>query len=109
MKKGDIAVILPEQPHAMFQYENEQANYINIVFDLEFLKSNGAASYLYNKYIAPFVKGDRTINPYIPQSSAMNQQIRSYVQELFESRYESYTNDELPNPAVKPLALAMGI
>ncbi len=95
MKKGDIAVILPEQPHAMFQYENEQANYINIVFDLEFLKSNGAASYLYNKYIAPFVKGDRTINPYIPQSSAMNQQIRSYVQELFESRYESYTNDEL--------------
>ena len=33
MNRGDISVILPEQAHALFQYENVEANYINIVFN----------------------------------------------------------------------------
>lgn len=95
MKKGDISVILPEQAHAMFQYEKEEADYINIVFDLEYLKSKGTTNYLYDKYIAPFVKGERSVDTYIPFESQMNQELLPYVKELFNSRHESYTEDGL--------------
>lgn len=95
MKKGDISVILPEQAHAMFQYEKEEADYINIVFDLEYLKSKGTTSYLYDKYIAPFVKGERSVDTYVPYGSSMNDELLPYVIELFHSRHESYSEDGL--------------
>lgn len=95
MNRGDISVILPEQPHALFQYKNEEANYINIVFDLEYLHSQGTTNYLYNKYIAPFVKGERSLDSYIPNNTALNREMRPYITELFNSRHESYTEDGL--------------
>lgn len=95
MNRGDISVILPEQPHALFQYENEEANYINIVFDLEYLHSQGTTNYLYDKYIAPFVKGERSLDPYIPCRSLINAELFPYINELFNCRHESYTEDGL--------------
>ena len=95
MNRGDISVILPEQPHALFQYENVEANYINIVFNLEYLHSQGTTNYLYDKYIAPFVKGERSLDPYIPCRSLINAELFPYINELFNCRHESYTEDGL--------------
>lgn len=95
MNRGDISVILPEQPHALFQYENVEANYINIVFNLEYLHSQGTTNYLYDKYIAPFVRGERSLDPYIPCRSLINSELFPYINELFNCRHESYTEDGL--------------
>ena len=65
------------------------------MFDLEYLKSKGTTNYLYDKYIAPFVKGERSVDTYIPFNSQMNQELLPYVKELFDSRHESYTEDGL--------------
>lgn len=88
MNRGDISVILPEQPHALFQYENVEANYINIVFNLEYLHSQGTTNYLYDKYIAPFVRGERSLDPYIPCRSLINAELFPYINELFNCRHE---------------------
>ena len=57
MNRGDISVILPEQPHALFQYENVEANYINIVFNLEYLHSQGTTQLSLRQIYRTFRKG----------------------------------------------------
>lgn len=95
MKKGDIAVILPEQAHATYQYEKERSNYINIVFNLEYLKNEGGTSYLYDRYITPFIRGERSVDSYVPYNTPMNEEMLPYINELFKSRHDSYTVDGL--------------
>lgn len=82
---GDMIILLPQMVHSIEQLENEHMDYFNILFQFSLL-GGIAGDGCYEKYFKPLYEHTRTITPYLPASSQLNNLLLPYVCNLIENR-----------------------
>lgn len=91
---GDLVLILPHAVHSIAQGNSNSGEYFNIMFHPSLFK--GAEGDLcYNKYVLPFLNGEKTLNYFYSANSSFNQTITPCIQSMLTHRQESYTTHEL--------------
>lgn len=90
---GDIVVIPPDYMHDMQMADESGCRYGNIIFKFELLEKDSESD-IYKKYFAPFMLCDMP-DCYLSKDNPLNKEIEPYVKELFETRHDKYTTDEL--------------
>lgn len=91
---GDMVVVLPRSLHSIDQWDNETGEYFNIMFHPTVFKGvqNDPC---YDKYILPFLNGEKTLAPFHPADSPFNQTVTPCILSLLQHRRESYSTHEL--------------
>ena len=90
---GDIVIIPPGHIHDMEQHASEECHYCNIMFLFTLLESDEKSS-IFKKYFEPFCKNDLK-EYFIPTGTKLNSILAPLAKELFETRHEKYSTDEL--------------
>lgn len=92
-EEGDIVVIPPGHLHDMEQYNDEKCHYSNIMFRFSLLEPDENSD-IYKKYFEPFLKYE-IADFYLKNGSELNSFLKPSCIELFETRHEKYSTDEL--------------
>lgn len=90
----DLIVILPHAVHSIEQESKTGGEYFNIMFHPSLFEGSGS-SLCYDKYVAPFLTGEKTIDFFYPFDSPLNQTVTPCILSLLEHRAESYSTYEL--------------
>ncbi len=90
----DLILILPHAVHAIEQYDTKSGEYFNIMFHPSLFRGTRVDP-CYDKYVRPFLDGERTMNCFCPAGSSFNQAVTPLVRSLYEHRRESYSTHEL--------------
>lgn len=94
LRAGDLIIILPHAVHSIEQVDSEGGEYFNILFHPSLFK--GAENDpCYDKYVLPFLNGERTMECFYPAGSSLNHTITPCILSMLEHRKESYTTYEL--------------
>ncbi len=91
---GDLAVVIPRAVHSIDQWDNEAGEYFNIMFHPTVFKGPEDDS-CYEKYILPFLSGEKALDPFQPAASPLNQALTPCILSMLEHRRESYSTHEL--------------
>lgn len=90
----DLIVILPHAVHSIEQGSPEGGEYFNIMFNPSLFK--GAEEDLcYDKYVLPFLNGERNIDCFYPAGSSFNQTVTPCILSMLAHRKDSYSTHEL--------------
>lgn len=92
-KEGDIIIISPEFLHSIKQFNNNQCEYYNILFDFNLLENNN--SHCYEKYLKGIYNHTQILPIYLQKDQKLNKLIAPYLQYLISNRKEKYSTDEL--------------
>ncbi|MDE6218919.1 MAG: AraC family transcriptional regulator [Lachnospiraceae bacterium] len=91
---NDLIVILPHAVHSIEQGNPEGGEYFNIMFHPSIF--HGSENDLcYDKYVLPFLNGEKTMECFYPAGSCFNQTVTPCIQAMLTHRKESYTTYEL--------------
>ena len=91
---GDLIVILPHSVHSIEQAGTESGEYFNIMFHPS-LFAGGGNDLCYEKYVLPFLSGERTMDCFQPAGTPFNQEVMSCVLSLLSHREDAYSSREL--------------
>lgn len=91
---GDLLVVLPQAVHSIEQAGSEAGEYYNIIF-LPSIFMGAEGDPCYEKYVLPFIDGDRTMECFHPAGSDFSQAAASCILSLVAHRRESYSTYEL--------------
>lgn len=91
---NDLIVILPHALHSIEQYNTKDGEYFNIMFHPSLFKGTGEDP-CYDKYVLPFLKGEKTMDCFYPAGSPFNQTVAPYILSMYAHREESYSTYEL--------------
>lgn len=94
LSPGDLAVILPHGVHSIEQAGTESGKYFNIMFHPS-LFAGGENDPCYEKYVLPFLNGERTMDCFHPAGSPFNQDVRPCILSLLAYRADAYSSKEL--------------
>lgn len=90
----DLMVILPRAVHSIEQCGMESGEYFNIIFHPSLFY--GAENDLcYDKYVLPFLNGEKTIDGFHPADSSFNRSVTPCIQSMLSHRRDSYSTHEL--------------
>ena len=90
----DLIVILPHAVHSIEQIGTETGEYFNIMFHPSLFKGSEDDP-CYDKYVLPFLNGEKTILCFHPADSSFNQTVTPCILPLLEHRKSSYSTHEL--------------
>lgn len=90
----DLIVVLPHAVHSIEQHGSEGGEYFNIMFNPALFRG-AEEDPCYEKYVLPFLRGERTMDCFYPAGSSFNQAVTSSVRALYTHRKESYSTHEL--------------
>lgn len=91
---GDLIIILPHAVHSIEQIGLEGGEYFNILFHPSLFKGSDSDP-CYDKYVLPFLTGERTLACFYPAGSGLSQAVTPCILCMLEHRKESYTTHEL--------------
>ena len=91
---GDLVVLLPHAVHAIEQHGSDSGEYFNIMFHPSLFKGS-EGDLCYDKYVLPFLNGEKTLDCFYPAASSFSQTITPCVHSMLKHRRESYTTSEL--------------
>lgn len=94
LSAGDLIVILPHAVHSIEQGSLEGGEYFNIIFHPSLFKGSEEDS-CYNKYVLPFLNGERYMDCFYPAGSLFNQTVTPCILSMLEHRKDSYSTHEL--------------
>lgn len=94
LRAGDLIVVLPHAVHSIEQAGTEWGEYFNILFHPSlFLGSEN--DLCYEKYVLPFLSGQRVMECFHPAGSPLNQDVSPCIRSLLSSREDAYSTREL--------------
>lgn len=91
---GDIIVILPHAVHSIEQSGPAGGEYFNIMFHPSLFKGS-FEDLCYDKYVLPFLNGERTLDCFYPSGSSFNQAVSPCILSMLAHRKDSYSTHEL--------------
>ncbi len=91
---GDLLVVLPQAVHSIQQAGPARGSYFNIIFAPSLLMGPQGEP-CYEKYVLPFVTGQRTMKSLHPAGSPFCQAVTPCIRSLIAHREESSTSCEL--------------
>lgn len=91
---GDLIIILPHAVHSIEQGDQKDGEYFNILFHAALFKGSENDP-CYDKYVVPFLNGERTMECFYPAGTSFNRTVTPCILPLLEHRKESYTTHEL--------------
>lgn len=91
---GDLIIILPHAVHSIEQGDQKDGEYFNILFHAALFKGSENDP-CYDKYVVPFLNGERTMECFFPADTSFNRTVTPCILPLLEHRKESYTTHEL--------------
>lgn len=94
LQSGDLLVILPHAVHSIERAGSAEGEYYNIIFHPSLFKGAGGDP-CYDKYVLPFVNGERTMDCFQTAGSDFNRAVVPCVLSLVAHRRESYSTYEL--------------
>ena len=94
LRAGDLLVVLPHAVHSIERAGPAEGEYYNIIFHPSLFKGAGGDP-CYDKYVLPFVNGERTMDCFQPAGSAFNLDVAPCVLPLIAHRRESHSTYEL--------------
>lgn len=94
LRANDLIIILPHAVHSIEQDRLEGGEYFNIMFHPSLFKGS-EHDLCYDKYVLPFLNGERTMECFYPADSVFNQTVTPCIQSMLKHRKESYTTHEL--------------
>lgn len=90
---GDTVLIPPDRIHDIGQFENEESHYCNIMFSFDLLEKDREGC-VFKKYFEPFYNGEME-DYFVKADSDLGKLIGPLCLELFETRHQKYSTDEL--------------
>lgn len=90
----DLIVILPHAVHSIEQADPEGGEYFNIMFHPSLFEGSGD-DLCYDKYVLPFLNGEKNMDCFYPAASGFNQAVTPCILSLLEHRQDSYSTREL--------------
>lgn len=90
----DLILVLPHAVHSIVQSGAENGAYFNIMFHPSLFRG-AEEDPCYDKYVLPFLDGEKTMDCFHPSGSPFNQAVAPLVLSLYEHRRESYSTHEL--------------
>lgn len=84
---GDVAVILPEQIHAIAAAQGQAFSYYNILFRFSLLEPTDTT--VYRRYLAPLADGSRQVPAHIEKDSPLGKGLSAAVWSLINGRKEN--------------------
>ncbi len=94
LRAGDLLVILPHAVHSIERDGPAEGEYYNIIFHPSIFKGAGGDP-CYDKYVLPFVNGERTMDCFHPADSDFCRAVMPCVLSMVDHRRESYSTYEL--------------
>lgn len=94
LRAEDLIVVLPHAVHSIEQGDSEGGEYFNILFHPSLFRGSEKDP-CYDKYVLPFLNGERTMQCFYPAGSHFNQTVTPCILSMLEHRKESYTTHEL--------------
>lgn len=94
LRAGDLLVILPHAVHSIERDGQAEGEYYNIIFHPSIFKGAGGDP-CYDKYVLPFVNGERTMDCFQPAGSDFCRAVMPCVRSMVDHRRESYSTYEL--------------
>ncbi len=94
LRAGDLLVVLPHAVHSIERAGPAEGEYYNIIFHPSLFRGAGGDP-CYDKYVLPFVNGERTMDCFQPAGSAFNLDVAPCVLPLIAHRRESHSTYEL--------------
>lgn len=91
---GDLIVILPRGVHSIEQAGAESGKYFNIMFHPA-LFASGESDPCYEKYVLPFLNGERTMDCFHPAGTPFHQDVMPCILSLLAHREDAYSSKEL--------------
>lgn len=91
--QGDLVLIPPGAVHQIQQCGSDTCFYFNILFKFSLLEPD-EESYMYKKYFLPLLN-ENGIEHYIPENSALGNELLPVVNHLIVNREKKYNNQEL--------------
>ncbi len=82
---GDLAVILPEQIHAIASV-CEPFEYFNILFKFSILEPESENNVIFERYLAPFCSGALTVPSILKRDSSVCKKLSSHIIPLIHAR-----------------------
>lgn len=90
----DLAVVLPRAVHSIDQCGSETGQYFNIMFHPTLFRGPEDDP-CYEKYILPFLNGEKTLECFHPTGSPFNQAVTPCILSMLEHRRDSFSTHEL--------------
>lgn len=90
----DLIIVLPHAVHSIKQSSLEDGEYFNILFHPSLFKGS-EEDLCYNKYVLPFLNGEKSMDCFYPADSTFNKTVTPCILSMFSHRKNSYTTDEL--------------
>lgn len=94
LRAQDLIVILPHAVHSIEQSSSGDGEYFNILFHPSLFKGTEADP-CYDKYVLPFLNGEKTMDCFYPAASSFNQTVTPSILSMYDNRKESYSTLEL--------------
>ena len=91
---GDLTVILPHAVHSIEQAGQNSGEYFNIMFHPSLFKGS-EDDLCYDKYVLPFLNGEKNMDCFYPADSSFNQTVTPCILSLLSHRKDSYSTHEL--------------
>lgn len=89
-----LIIVLPRAVHSIDQYESAAGEYFNIMFHPSLFKGAGEDP-CYEKYVLPFLNGEKTLECFHPADSSFNQSVTPCILSMLEHRRDSFSTHEL--------------
>lgn len=90
----DLLVILPRAVHSINQCGSETGKYFNIMFQPALFKGAGEDP-CYEKYVQPFLNGEKALECFHPSDSAFNRAVTPCILSMLAHRRDSASTHEL--------------
>ncbi len=94
LRAQDLIVVLPHAVHSIEQSGIAGGEYFNILFNPSLFKGT-AEDPCYDKYVLPFLNGEKTMDCYYPSGSPFNRTVSPSILSMYDNRKESYSTLEL--------------
>lgn len=94
LREQDLILILPHAVHSIEEGTAGGGEYFNILFHPSLFKGTEEDP-CYEKYVLPFLTGEKTIGCFYPADSAFNRTVTPNITSLYDNRKESYSTQEL--------------
>ncbi len=91
---GDLIVILPHAVHSIEQSGDKSGTYFNLMFHPSLFKGS-EDDLCYDKYVLPFLNGEKTMDFFHPSDSPFNRAISGCILSMLAHRKEDYPSHEL--------------
>lgn len=92
--QGGLAAVLPRAVHSIAQWGSEAGEYFNIMFHPALFRGAEEDS-CYEKYVLPFLNGERALDAFHPAGSGFNQAVTPCILSILEHRREGFSTHEL--------------